>query len=271
MLAFALAVALQIDDLPRLRRDARVRLEEAHRLLDAGSYEKAVDTHREGRRLEARVQALLDAAMAEILPALDDDEWDVRERASARLLALGPAVRPRIDALLRGDASAEVRSRLVSAAERLRDVEEDADGRLHQWAERARASTEYENERWSARQATGRPDTTAGSDQATAWASKDADAAEEWLELGYVIAVRPRQVRIHETYNPGAVVKVETQDVDGAWHVAWSRGPAARDGAWMTVDVEAPPARAIRLTLDSGGTAGWNEIDAVELIGDPSP
>ena len=271
MLAFALAVALQVDDLPRLRRDARARLEEAHRLLDRGAYEEAVDAHREGRRLEARAREILDAAMTAILERLDDEDWSERERASARLLALGPAARTRIDGLLRGTLPAEARGRLMDALERLRGVEEDVDGRLRQWAERAGASSEYESERWSARQATGRPDSAAGSDQATAWASKEADGGPEWLELGYAVEVRPRKLRIHETYNPGALAKVEARDVDGAWRVLWSGGGSARDGAWLTVEVEGPATRTIRLTLDSGATAGWNEIDAVELIGEPSP
>jgi hypothetical protein len=274
MLAFALAVALRQEslvDLPRLRRDARSRLEEAHRRLDLGDYAKAVDLHQEGRRLEAKVRAVLDGRLGPILAGLDDESYEARERASEALVALGPCVRPRIDGLLRDELSAEVRARLRAAAERLREVEEDVDGRLRQWAEQARASTEYESDRWSARQAVGRPDSAAGADQATAWASKDADAPQEWLELDYTLQVRPRTIRVHETYNPGALVKVEGRDADGTWRVLWDGGASARDGAWLAVDVGpgAGATRSIRLTLDSGAVGGWNEIDAVELIGDP--
>jgi hypothetical protein len=31
----------------------------------------------------------------------------------------------------------------------------------------------------------------------------------------------------------------------------------------------APVVKRLRLVLDSAGVAGWNEIDAVQLIGDP--
>ncbi len=271
MLLLALASLQDVVEIPRLRREARLLIEESHRLLDRSDYAKAVDVHAQGRRLEERARAALDRALAEILPALDEEDFEARERASNRLAALGPCMRSRIDALLRGGLSAEVRSRLQDVVARLAAVEEDADGRLRQWAASATASTEYESERWSARQATGRPDSAAGADQATAWASKDADGTEEWLELGYGLELRPRRVRIHETYNPGAVAKVEGRGADGAWRVLWRGGSSSREGAWLTLELDpaAPPVRTLRLTLDSAAVAGWNEIDAVELIGDP--
>jgi hypothetical protein len=275
MLSLTLALALQGDtaaDIPRLRREARALLEESHRLLDRGEYEKAVDVHRVGRSLEIRARETLDRAVAVILPGLDDDEFEAREAASNRLMALGPAVLPKIDGLLRGPLSAEVHARLGDLAGRLKGVEEDPEGRLHQWAEGAAASSEYESDRWSAEQAKGRPDTPAGGDRPTAWASMEADGPEEWLELRYALEIRPVRIRVHETYNPGAVVKAEARAADGSWKVLWRGAAAAREGeAWLTIDV--PPGafatRSIRLTLDSAAVSGWNEIDAVELIGEP--
>lgn len=232
MVAFMLAAALQeaaVADVPRLRREARALLEEAHRLLDAGDYAKAVESHAEGRRREERARVALDRALAVLLPALDDDVWEAREAASARLLALGPCARTRIEALLRGELGPEVRGRLQDVLARLAAVEEDVDGLLHQWAQGATASSEYEEERWSARQATGRPDAEAGGDRATAWASKEADGTVEWLELEYALELRPRRIRIHETYNPGAVVKVEARGGDGVWRTLWTGKAAARE------------------------------------------
>ncbi|HEX7900973.1 MAG TPA: hypothetical protein VF950_24655 [Planctomycetota bacterium] len=275
MVALALALALQVDaaaELLRLRRDARDLLAESHRLLDRGDYEKAVDAHRRGRGFEARARETLDRAVAGLLPGLDDDRFEAREAASSRLLTLGPALLPKIDALLRGDVSAEVRARLQDVARRVKGVEEDADGRFRQWAEGASASSEYEADRWSAAQATGRPDTPEGGDRQTAWASKDADGGEEWLELRYALEVRPVKIRVHETYNPGAVVKAEAWTSGGTWQVLWRGAAAVREGeGWFTIDVPpgAPATRAIRLTIDSAAVSGWNEIDAVELIGEP--
>src|SRR5687767_15942744 len=127
MLALALALALQDDavaDIPRLRREARELLSEAHRLLDRAEYEKAVDAHRRGRALEIRARETLDRAVAVLLPALDDDRFEAREGASNRLMSLGPAVLTKVDALLRGDLSAETRARLQDVARRLKGVEE---------------------------------------------------------------------------------------------------------------------------------------------------
>lgn len=259
-------------DLPRLRREGRDLVLEAHRLLDLGEYEKAVDAHRRGRELESRARQALEGAVASVLPALDDELFEARERASNRLTALGPSVLPKIDALLRGELSAETRARLQDVARRLKGVEEDAEGRLHQWAEGAAASSEYEADRWSARQATGRPDTEEGGDRPTAWASKDADGGQEWLELRYALELRPSRIRVHETYNPGAVVKAEALAADGTWTALWAGKAAPREGqGWLTIEVRpgAAPTRTIRLTIDSAAVAGWNEIDAVELIGDP--
>jgi hypothetical protein len=259
-------------DIPRLRREGRELLREAHRLLDLGEYEKAVDAHRRGRELESRARLALDGVVASVLPALDDELFEVRERASNRLTALGPSVLPKIDALLRGGLSAETRARLQDVAGRLKGVEEDADGRLRQWAEGAAASSEYEADRWSARQAAGRPDTPEGGDRPTAWASREADGGEEWLELRYALELRPSRIRVHETYNPGAVTKAEARAADGSWTTLWTGKAAAREGAaWFTIEIPpgSAPTRTIRLTIDSAAVSGWNEIDAVELIGDP--
>ena len=270
MLALALIAALQ-ENPAELRREARVLLEESHRLLDGGEYEQAVDAHRRGRIREARARETLDLLLAAILPALDDEAYELREQASARLVSLGPIVRPRIDAFLKEPLSAEIRCRLQDAALRLEAVEEDGDGRLRQWAVDATASTEYEGDRWSARQAVGRPNSAEGGDHPTAWASKEVDASEEWLELRYSLEVRPLKIRIHETYNPGAVVRVEAVDASGVRRVLWAGTAAAREGGgWMSIDVPpgGPSTRALRITLDSAAVAGWNEIDAVELIGE---
>src|SRR5262245_64854552 len=56
---------------------------------------------------------------------------------------------------------------------------------VRQWAVKASASTEYSNPRWAASQATGAPNTESSGDHDTAWASREEDAGEEWLELDY--------------------------------------------------------------------------------------
>ena len=187
-------------------------------------------------------------------------------------MALGPAAIPILEKLLPGP-SAEVRYRLGDAIAKLKRMEIDGEGRLHQWAASAQASSEYTNADWSATQATGKPDTLAAGDARTAWASLKEDGGDEWLELGYENAVRPTQVRVHETFNPGAVVRVEARDEAGTWQPLWEgKSRTTETIRWFTIDI-APrfATRSIRITLDSAGVPGWNEIDAVELVGDPGP
>jgi hypothetical protein len=124
---------------------------------------------------------------------------------------------------------------------------------------------------WAAGHATGEPDTLGHGDIQTAWASKGPDMGEVWLELDYDEAVRPEAVRVHETYNPGAVARVESKGADGRWEVLWEgTAPApANQSAWFEPRLSAGTrTRSIRLVLDTNRVAGWNEIDAVELVGD---
>jgi hypothetical protein len=64
-------------------------------------------------------------------------------------------------------------------------VLQQALGREVVWATGASASSEYGDTRWSAAQATGRPDTSACADHDTAWTSKEEDECEEWLEVTF--------------------------------------------------------------------------------------
>jgi hypothetical protein len=125
--------------------------------------------------------------------------------------------------------------------------------------------------RWSAVQATGAPDTPAAGDIGAAWASKTADMGEVWLELDFDVAVTPGSLRIRETYNPGAVARVEAVLEDGTKETLWD-GRAAVDAAprWFEPPLKSATSRVrtIRIVLDTDRVPGWNEIDAVELVGD---
>ena len=145
-----------------------------------------------------------------------------------------------------------------------------------QWATGAEASSEYGPVKYSARQATGAPNVASYGDRPESWASKWADAGEEWLKLTFATPVRASAVRVRQTQNPGAIVKVEAFAADGRSAVVWSGGdPAAlakNQIAWFTATFAPPPfpVVAIKLTLDSAAVKGWNEIDAVQLVGEPS-
>ncbi len=125
--------------------------------------------------------------------------------------------------------------------------------------------------RWSALQATGEPDTPVDGDIGAAWASKTADMGEVWIDLDFDVAVQPESVRIRETYNPGAVSRIEAVSADGTRELLWDgtadKSPAPR---WFEPSLRSASARVrtIRILLDTNRVQGWNEIDAVELVGD---
>jgi hypothetical protein len=104
----------------------------------------------------------------------------------------------------------------------------------------------------------------------TAWASRNPDGGVEWLKVDYDTEVELAEVRVRETYNPGAVVRVSAVLADGSEALIWE---GAEEPAEAPVDRSFPVkpgnlrARSIKIYLDTAKVPGWNEIDAVELVG----
>ena len=125
------------------------------------------------------------------------------------------------------------------------------------------------NAAWGPAQATGPPNTAQG-DISTAWASLTQDGQEEWLELTYEKEVVPTQVVIHENYNPGAVSQIALV-IDGEEKLVWEGQDPTAIGAGSGVSkIELNTnlkTNKIRIYLDSMQVAGWNEIDAVGIVG----
>jgi hypothetical protein len=145
-------------------------------------------------------------------------------------------------------------------------------GELRQWAVKASASSEFLDERWSAMQATGKPDTLACVDSVTAWAAANQNTIE-WIDLEYDQAVVPAEINIYQNYTPSQVTEVAVFTDDGAKYVVWEGYPErvkdCPDRMSVTVDRGFDkPVRQVRITLDQRVNGwGWNEIDAVELAG----
>lgn len=121
---------------------------------------------------------------------------------------------------------------------------------------------------WHALKACGPPDANPKRDDPNAWASASGDMGLQWLELTYATAVHASGVRIYEVNAPGAVAEVKARTPQGDWRTLWS-GTANGNGApllleWPATDFDV---QTIRLVLDTDRTPGWNEIDAVELLG----
>jgi hypothetical protein len=145
-------------------------------------------------------------------------------------------------------------------------------GEIRQWANSARASSQYGNPNWSASQALGEPDVTECGDNTNAWASED-DNTVEWIELTYPTPVVPTEINIYQSYNPSQVVEVMMYATNGERFIAWEGYPESVENCpdLMTITLELDKkimVNKLRITIDQQVNGwGWNEIDAVELVG----
>jgi hypothetical protein len=122
---------------------------------------------------------------------------------------------------------------------------------------------------WSPEQATGEPNTPGSGDCVSAWASLTPDEADEWLIVRYAAPVAATAIHIHETFHPGAVVRIASFE-NGKENVLWAgEDPVViadgRGVAEIPVDTGRPIA-ALKIFIDSKAVFGWNEIDAVGLL-----
>lgn len=121
---------------------------------------------------------------------------------------------------------------------------------------------------WHAMKACGPPDANPKRDDPNAWASASGDMGVQWLELSYAQPVRASGVRIYEVNSPGAVAEIKAKGPNGEWETLWS-GTASGNGAPLVLEwpLTSYEVKTIRVVLDTNRTPGWNEIDAVELLG----
>jgi len=141
---------------------------------------------------------------------------------------------------------------------------------VEQWAAGATASTEYTSDEWSAVQAVGAPNVDGCEDDPRAWATLAADGVD-WLELTYIQPVRPSEIRIHENWAVGSIVKVELKDASGSYRTVHTAQPtdAVTCPHVLTIPITGITTliSTIRISLDQRLTLDWNEIDAVRLAG----
>ena len=132
---------------------------------------------------------------------------------------------------------------------------------------------------WSPQQAAGAPDTPTVGDQTSAWASKSSDGGTEWLILSYAKAVVAKEVDVYESCAPGALFKVTVFDEGDHEIEAWSGSdpsmvsPSGPSASGVTPVSKVPVSvkvrtRKIKLYLACDKVPGWNEVDAVGLIGE---
>ncbi len=146
-------------------------------------------------------------------------------------------------------------------------------GVIYQWGSSAEASTEFANPEWGAAQAAGEPDLNSCGDFQFAWASAASDSIET-IEISYDRQVYPLEIVIHQSFNPDQVVKVEVLNPEtGGYYTILQKNPVQVDRPCpYLLMVEADgidfATNLVRITVDQSQLGlGWNEIDAVQLIG----
>lgn len=143
---------------------------------------------------------------------------------------------------------------------------------VNQWAADASATSQYSNPNWSAEQATGKPDVSGCGDNANAWASAAPDGQDE-LTLTFQEPVLPLELYIHQTYTPGSITQVSliAAETGELIPVPDSADPDTQCPHIFAPDLsklEKPPrVNGVVITLDQTIGGGWNEIDAVRLVG----
>jgi hypothetical protein len=142
---------------------------------------------------------------------------------------------------------------------------------IRQYAASAEATSERDPLAQGAVQAVGPPNTPGCGDYRSAWATADANGTGA-LTLLYPELVTPTAVVVYETYNPGFVTRIDVVDVYGEVHTIYQAQPRAQSQCPYTLIVRVEDAdyegnRVVVYVDQTTSGGGWNEIDAVELIG----
>jgi len=134
------------------------------------------------------------------------------------------------------------------------------------WADQVvSVSSQYGTDSWSAGQVLGPPNVyPTMSDNTSAWATEEEDAGIETIEVSFNVAHRIDAVQVFETYNPGAVTRIDLLDQVGEIIETHKPGFIINTGR-RTIEVGCTvvPIASVRVTLDTRTVSGWNELDAI--------
>lgn len=205
----------------------------------------------------------------------DTAEPAAPQTTPASTSAAAPAPLPSAPTASSSDAAAgtvEINSKMAAAEWAIKqdEIKKDPNG---QWAIEATASSTYNDAKgadsFSANQATGAPNVDTFGDNGMAWAPKTQDAGIEWLDLKYPKPVYATAIRVRESCGSGAVIKVELFDEQGIALTAWAGNDPTTDLNYLVVKLPKTAYKTARLkiTLATNTVPGWNEVDAVQLVG----
>jgi hypothetical protein len=193
--------------------------------------------------------------------------------APATTPAPAPTTPPAATPAAAGAANnAETTAKLAGAQWALKqdEIKNDPNG---QWAIQATASSAYQDNQgasaWSANQATGAPNVDKYADDGKAWTSKTPDGGIEWLDLKYPRPVHAEEIRVRESFGSGAVIKIEVFDEQNTAHTVWAGNDPTTDLNYLMVKCPKTTFKTdrVKVTIATNIIPGWNEIDAVQLVG----
>ena len=174
-----------------------------------------------------------------------------------------------------GAVEADTTAKLAGAewAMKQDQIKNDPSG---QWAVAATASSTYsdavEMERWAANQVAGAPNVEKFGDDGNAWAPKTEDAGLEWLEATFAKPVYATEVRIRESCGSGTIIRIELFDEQGVSHTLWTGSDPTTELNYLMIKFPMTTFKTnrIKITLTTNVVPGWNEIDAIQLVGKDS-
>ncbi len=149
-------------------------------------------------------------------------------------------------------------------------IKNDSNG---QWAVSATASSTYDDakeiERWAANQVTGAPNVEKYGDDGNAWAPKTEDAGMEWLDVTFANPVNATEVRIRESCGSGTIIRIDLFDEQGVSHTVWAGVDPTTELNYLMITFPRTTYKTnrIKITLATNVVQGWNEIDAIQLVG----
>jgi hypothetical protein len=168
------------------------------------------------------------------------------------------------------DALDEARARLLDLE---RVVNEQADFIEDLLAEKNRKTEQQRKaamRAWGPEQAVGEPDTMTAGDRRTAWAPATADGGVEWLEAVFETPSDLAKVIVRQTCNPGGITKVTAVTEDRVEVPIWAGADPSKGQALADTPFAVPAginAKRVKVYIDTSKVAGWEEIDAVQIVG----
>lgn len=145
-------------------------------------------------------------------------------------------------------------------------------GVISQWGSNAIGfSTQYDTTSWAAVRALGAPDRPTYGDFSGAWAPQFRGGTLEWLSIGFDTAVYATGAVIREVSGNGFVYQVDAIDTFGNLHKVWSGVDTSLANTPYNFAVNwnetAFSVKGLKVYIDTSRHADWEEIDAIQLVG----